>query len=113
MDIRGGFSVRRVLLLAGFAFVALAWAGAPNASAVLSQCPPVGQNTGCAILITINAELLAAPRVAALAEGEGGDPEGGDPVADSIPHVRPAAAAPPTTPLTPTTPAQTKTKKKK
>ena len=54
--IRGGFSVRRVLLLAGLAFVALAAAGPPNASAVFSQCPAVGQNTGCHILITINAD---------------------------------------------------------
>ena len=63
--IRGGFSVRRVLLLAGLAFVAFAWAGSPNASAAeFPQCPAVGDNDGCAILIVINANgsvsILAA-----------------------------------------------------
>ena len=54
MDLlRRGFGVRRVAGLLGFAFVAVA-AAAPSSASAFPQCPAVGLNTGCPILITID-----------------------------------------------------------
>jgi hypothetical protein len=54
MDLlKRSFGVRRVAALLGFAFVAVA-AAAPSSASAFPQCPAVGLNTGCPILITID-----------------------------------------------------------
>lgn len=56
MLLRNRFAAGKLTALVGLVFAVFAVAGASSASAapLFPQCPPVGQNTGCAVLITVN-----------------------------------------------------------